>query len=496
MGRSSLLGQVLFAIGFLLWHSSAHAGNCGAVGATCSFTPIKPSSSCGTYATPGYTFVASSVPWDWDLPDLNDPPDNGGPTSPSYANALLHATQFVGNGWTYRVRLHFSRFWVDPTDAVRFGGVAYTGLDQLPFHAIWSAPTSPSTSSIHSQGPAMMSFTSDRSETSSTGFLIDELGVCKRSAQTTVDTAMPVLMDSAYRFTGALLGTNDVVYLRVPPSVAGARWTYALWSEHSPFDSNVDFDIYARCGAWPTPTAYSHRSFSGNTREFINASACTAGTYLAIHSFKGSGVFHVTWGKHFPSSERIVKAGTNFNANVTDIQAMESALQAAARRLYGQTEGNWMMTEIWLYNSNNCSNCGGAACDLCMRSETGRSYCDGCGQQSTIYRDDWEPYTIAHEWGHQYLCVGDEYFKPPVGPEASQCGHSNMGSSGLGFQGNNNFCNDMNHNMDRGDDVGPTSLPDVRSAGQGMFVNGGVTYDNFSYHDHDFELQVGKVVRK
>ena len=63
-----------------------------------------------------------------------------------------------------------------------------------------------------------------------------------------------------------LLGTDDVVYFRVPDDMTAER-SVAMWGDPS---NNNDFDIYVRCNAPPTPTVWDYRGYSVGAQEFLH----------------------------------------------------------------------------------------------------------------------------------------------------------------------------------------------------------------------------------
>jgi hypothetical protein len=98
------------------------------------------------------------------------------------------------------------------------------------------------------------------------------------------------------------------------------------------------------------------------------------------------------------------------------------------------------------------------------------------------------PGGMAHEFGHRWFCLGDEY----VNGSQWQCGHSIMANP---FGDQHNFCNNntdfnrIEHPRDAQPGVTPTTLPAAwTQAANAGAITGSLsgTPDNYNYAGFDF----------
>jgi hypothetical protein len=320
------------------------------------------------------------------------------------------------------------------------------------------------------------------------GVSLNQLQVC--TYLSTWDTHPPATLDSKRRYYGVLLGSTDTVYLQFSATSTN-HYPIALWEDGG---GGHDFDLYARCGALPTPTQYDWIGFSGNDEEYIDVTGCTGTVYVAINSYNGAGPFSVIRGIHTQAAHSILRAGTEFSATPTEYSNLADTLQNAARHYYGSTEGEQIIAQIDLYNSGSCgsTSCGGSPCEICFRTAggTANASCSGNGNMNVFVGYRFDPEGISHEFGHMKSCLGDEY----VNGSQWQCGHSNMASP---WGDNNNFCVDLDHKRDSLPGVTPTTYPSAMSqavtAGR-VVESQNTSLDNFDYIDFDFNGLVGNVI--
>jgi hypothetical protein len=455
--------------------------------AAVTFTPVKPK-VCGgpnDWTLIPFDFNVNSARW-----DLPQDPYCSGANCPRYIDNLSNNTRIVGNAWTTALYVHFDGFDLETNfDNVFYGANTWTG-NMGPFWAFWQVPGGASMLGTYSR----LTLFTDRSIGRTTGISTDQVSLC--TTRVSAETGKtPVITNSYDRTTGFLLGTNDVIYLS-EVMVPSTHHSFALWSNVP----GVDFDLYARCGALPTPTTYDYRSYSGDANEFIHyKTACASTIYLAVSSFRGAGAFNLTTNLHSSQYDRSLAAGVGYDASDSELAAYADALRKGARLFYAETEGNWLIENIYLYDNTNrvtsnsaeCDTCGGANCNICFSPSGGRPSAS-CGVGVTMRGNNAdEPRFVAHELGHYLLCVGDEYFQPATGSSQFQCGHSNMASP---YDENFNHCTDFDHGFDADPAAPSTGLPDVWDTGVGL-ISGGQerTFDNFSYLNFDFESQVGNV---
>lgn len=255
----------------------------------------------------------------------------------------------------------------------------------------------------------------------------------------------------ARRTMGLLTGTNDTVYMTVPlPPNNTEQTTLALWTE----TSGKDFDIYARCNALPTPTAYTVRGFASGSHEFvvIPPGTCNGGTmYVAVNSRSGSGTFSLVASHSFVQTP--VHVVTNFAATNAQIDQFADSTVLAMKAIYGMTEGGWYTPEIKICNQAKASNCPNPTIvfdNVCVW--TSATYGTGFGRgEAHICQNAW-PWglVVGHEAGHALMHLLDEY-DSPVEIQGSQprCGHTYYGGGPMRY----NLCRYADHFQDKSPDA-------------------------------------------
>jgi hypothetical protein len=350
-----------------------------------------------------------------------------------------------------------------------------------------------------------MLFKTDYSVTN-TGFSIGRARVCCSS--TPNNNTIPIFEND--RFQGILLGTNDVVYMRYYPP-ENRDVTIALWG------TGPDVDLYARCGAMPTPTQWDFRGFSGDAQEFIHIieNQCTGGIpiYIAAHAYYiiGPQTFNLAVHHHDPGYHILgAVAKTMYNASAQDMDTWRNTLQLGARRFFGMTEGSIYMTTVDVRN-----NTGDATGIFLYSSSTGLAVvkydeylCDSTTHMNLYLPGNptLSPKVVAHEMGHMFGCMHDEYHNIGPGNSQSHCGHSMMSNY---FQSdmNNNlcFCNSWNGSvcaLNMGDHyrdgtIAPNEIypPNWNVIQTAPYVSVPTrTPDNFSYENFDFNRLVADII--
>jgi hypothetical protein len=354
---------------------------------------------------------------------------------------------------------------------------------------------------------AFLRFVSDGSIESS-GIAVDKARVCCEAPQV---APAPGYLNSKERVSGVLLGTSDVVYLAFGAGISdGSNFnnlhqTIALWPDEAAAAS--DFDLYVRCNAKPTPSAYDMVGFSSSAKEFLHLdpAGCPGGTWnVAVHSYNGAGQFNIVRHEHHPNAHMNLHVA--FNQSVTNAQAIqwEEYLKKSARYYYGMTEGGRIIDNFYVYRSRTSCPffdpwaCGGGYCNLCIDAATNdRAFAYTVWPKHIqLYANDLpNSGTLPHELGHYDLGLPDEYldendaygnFSRPT------CGHSVMG---LGFTGKEyNLCYQGDHTTNR---MHPTPAGGVSSWSliNGGIVPGGIwhTPDNYPYVDFT-TMPAGNVV--
>jgi hypothetical protein len=412
-----------------------------------------------------------------------------------YINNLKHGRYFLASGRVREVMFHLASLDTEyNADILRLqqqGNWPFLLSGAIPSNWIWPVQQS------HSQHtPIELEFVSN-SAGSEPGFIFDQIGVCCSGGPAT-----PAFqMIPGERYTGVLQAADDVVYLRVPAGPSGTRLSLALWAS----TGTNDFDLYARCGAPPTPSSFDLVGFSGNSQEQIlsAANACTGSEWhIAVHSYSGSGQFSVVASyQKVPNGVFVLKVGFEGTPTSTWKSQIRGVINQFLRFTYGVFEGQIFFDtcKFWVNTGVDCTNCGGSVCDVCLKSSPGTSTAPIC-QPGSIFitpANYFKPTLYAHEFGHKYLCLKDEY--SPDGCDVTKstcylsCGHSVMANP---YTDQHNLCV---RNFDSGfinhpRDIKPGS-PDItgQSSGWTIAMTSGrlvfqpvQTPDNFSYLGHDF----------
>lgn len=462
-----------------------------------AFDPVKPP-TCPTTLDFDWNYRIGGTTGVFDLPsDPNCTATPGNPC-PHYINNLNNSRWFVSNTWVGYIAYRVSAFSTESSsDFLKWG------LESIPLGSISGSVSSgtrlwSNTSWSFGGVRDALDFMTNGSNTYG-GAYLDQVQVCTYLNQ--IDTHPPNTFDLKRRYNGILLGTNDVVYLKFAATSTN-HYSITLWDDME--GAGNDFDLYGRCGSLPTPTQYDWRGYSTDSQEYIEASNCNDTVYVAVHSYAGTGIFSTVLGIHSPGNHTNLRAGTTFNATDGQLATFRTSLQRAMRHFYGSTEGEQVIGQVDLYNSQNCSigssDCDGSRCDICFNNIAGRSngHCAAWGTAGInlfpTCATDGE--CISHEMGHFKYCVFDEYYDPPSGGSSIwQCGHSNMASP---WGNNNNFCVDSDHKTDKDPAAPASTLASVMSAATaaGTAIDSeNVTFDNFDYEDFDFNSLVGNVVQ-
>lgn len=466
-----------------------------------TFSPVQ-CSPCPAWTSVNWTYNSTA--------ELAPDPNNGA----SYNNNILHFRYFLASAYVSQVQFELSSFSTeqnsDSLNLVQQGqttSVNLTGnLSPMPQ---WVQPATPS---MLQAAPLQLRFTSDESG-SFPGFYIDQARVCCASQPT---TALPTRgMVNGERYTGVLLGANDVVYTWRNAGPAGTRLHLALWGPIT----GSDFDLYARCNALPTPSAWDLRGYSSDTNEFVfgGTDQCVGGIwYIAVHAYSGVGQFHVVGSDAKVSSDEAVsgvipsiRVGVNSNVAPSTLSSIQQTMVKALKYLYGATEGKIFFSACQLWNNAGatCSNCGGQPCDVCFVAGVGQSNAPLCSLSSaaniTSGSGYWQSHQgVAHELSHRYLCTQDEYVAKDGSKNCDKdglnecnwhCGHSIMANP---FSGQNNFCLKADQTMTVDHPRDGTSgfvPPNTASSWDWILVSSqrvtsipAYTPDNFDYLGHDF----------
>ena len=285
-------------------------------------------------------------------------------------------------------------------------------------------------------------------------------------------SSMRVTLSPHELVTGILITSSGGIgrdYVDMRLASVSTPVTVALWMDDPGWPSVT---VYARCnappgdnGAWDASAVTS--SDWGRSGAFLDLPACSANWYIRVQNdsaYNIARVFHMQWGAHYPGREYSApgeRIGIAYNASPEDLQAIKNAFQEAAWRLYGATDGGYLIRSFQYYNNIvGCAGwpehrCGGAVCRFCIHPQS--EPCDtstwkGMSQVFICYNHRTSPELITHEMGHVYIGFQDNYANLgsatscPTSTVAdvpwSLCGHSMMSTLS---ENRNGFCTELGH---------------------------------------------------
>ncbi|WP_394822475.1 hypothetical protein [Pendulispora albinea] len=332
------------------------------------------------------------------------------------------------------------------------------------------------------------------------------------------------------RTMGILQQTGDVMfysYLANKNPVPGHFMIHAALNTQIP---NVDFNLYARCGAFPTATTHDFKAVAPGGQKFLqfDSGTCSTRWYFAVDSEHGAGQYEFS-----------VATGANINVCATfesgfSREEKDRARDALARSLnsiYGSTAGAVLVSGLQLTDNGECSSSTLPPLPLdpfrwtniridksCQRSNAAVGHLSPNRAQfcadwmSNVSKGDAlsVAYTVVHELGHHIWGLPDEY----TDDKGAGCGHSAMA---VNAEHSFSFCTAATHRLDHmpgaeyhdpGDLSHSSSPPygDIVSMWDKMSYNlyGPAvdfprmrqinTPDNYDYLDYDFNTS-SEVVR-
>jgi len=440
-----------------------------------------------------------------------DPNCAGSPSNPCpHYNNWTHLSRFItGNGYIQQVGLNFTSFDTEPVnDTFSFGEVggtmtALSGSLTPGWHDITVSGSLQST-------PAVAVFSSDDT-ISHPGLEVDGARVCCSATET------PGIIDIEphLRYTGFLVSTADAVFYRFPASDETTHTTIALWGYKTDDpDPLHTVDVYVRCNQLPTRVYWDYRGVRHSQQEFIHIPegdsppSCEGDWYVAVYSRGGAHTYNLVVANHFESQHRTLRAG--FETTIPSeplLSSVVDALSAASKYYFGATEGTQYFDGVEVYTTGTpCRNttlCGGTVCDICFHDEIGSSSATLCHPVWAIRMQQprWNNATvIAHEMGHKFFCVPDEYSYAPESLGCRQCGHTIMSTA---QSSEHNFCyahttgSLENHTKDAEPGCPPTVHEPAWDIAFGLGLTPwkpSETPDNHNYLDFDFAGKVGGTV--
>lgn len=472
----------------------------GAALLACLAVPLHAAAQFTPLTCTACTSGTQTVSYDWSTSTTvpSDPNCAGttGDPCPHYIPNYRQSRQIVFNPHVQRFDFNFSFFETEMGyDYFRYGnyGGSLTSLSGNPTLATFRSITTSSSAGFQAV-PAVFRFESD--------VIIGDEGIDVSAARVCCSNTGDTGYSGRWVFPrdivdGYLLGSWDVVKFRVLNSSATTNLMLVLQN-----DGSSDFEIYARCNAQPTATAYSYKTIGtgGGDRVLPLANgACPASStwYIAVRSESGAGQFTLRAHDYFPADVHYQSVGIGFNASSSQVTGMMNAISQAARELYGATEGAQQVRYLEFFNNAgaNCTNCNGSNCNICFRTCTGTgSCCDATYGWIALCQDY---YTSSggqmHEMVHRFTngsgpgFLADEY---AGGGSTSLCGHSVLNANPFGDQ--NNLCFGFDHEADKTPGAGSTGRS---SSHEWFYANGGTptqylsshdTPDNYDYINFDF----------
>ena len=148
--------------------------------------------------------------------------------------------------------------------------------------------------------------------------------------------------------------------------------------------------------------------------------------YIAVNSYSGKGMFHLSTGVSYQNQERSVYVTTEQTESSATIDSIADTMLRGMRILYGMTEGGYLVNRIDVCNKPASGSCPGTPTYVFKRSCTRSS---ASGGVVSMCPNEWpNAQVVAHEAGHAYFGLPDEYQDNAATPPSSraQCGHTMM----------------------------------------------------------------------
>ncbi len=446
-----------------------------------------------------FRFVLSDteLPWDQYSLDLTPPL-----FTERYAPMLNHPWHLLANGYFGSADLKFAFMNLSAAivpgsilDQLRigyagatpqhtlFGGEGYPGVS-----VAWTEPLTMQNPGIEVRFMTGSSYPQSMPEagwfeTEGDGFLIDEVVLIPHS-NVFDPSSPPALLQPWEDVLGFLLPGGDVVEaeiarLPLPDSPTNSRpISVAVWI---PPDQNVDTDlleVHAQCGARvpraggafadTTRSSSFPPDSSGNSGPagaFLRLPPCGGNWFVAVRNNSTEPLnFRMTArprARHYGDPARNLNVGIAYDASETQIQDIVSALRHSINEFFGATEGAVTVSHIRVFNNAvHCDDswpadrfaCGGEDCRICFAGTTGtdaftRTWTDGFisiedpdGAMGPLVADD--TFSIAHEMGHSFLQLGDEYVSVRACGDLGGCAYSTMSVEYNNIHG---LCTTINH---------------------------------------------------
>lgn len=236
----------------------------------------------------------------------------------------------------------------------------------------------------------------------------------------------------------------------------------------------LDVDLYANSGTVPTKASPLASKHQGTSDEFLEVANATSDVYVVAHSRSGQGVATLRFSRVHPSGKRYdsndpIRVGFSFVPTTTQLLQLREVMADSQRALFGMTEGKFQVRVVEVYDDGpdlfGACKCGAYFCNVCVRAEKGRSYCNMVTKVVTLFGNTNTPEggylnplaqqgaaaVVAHEWGHCLLGLRDEYvdhsaIDTPCQHSDALCLDSAMANPNL----MRNLCDDLSHARDTG----------------------------------------------
>jgi len=353
---------------------------------------------CGTSSLEATSCDATQLGnWSWDSDDELQSPNS------RYGGAIISYNQLFTSPLVTGVSARIIAD-IDPTDEL------FSIAE--PVH-VWEEIVSGSTvvlASFPAGGQAegwSWRFRSD-STNHGRGFRIDQL---KPECGPPISSGVSILTEGGERSYALLTGTGDTVFF----AYQATSDQTAIWLEDA--SRGLDADLYVERGSLPDKNS-PRSAVAGTSEEFIDGNYAREMVFVAVHSRSGRGVVQIHVASRTDDARYNLLVCTSFTPTTNDKSLIRQMVTTAQRRFWGMTEGKVAVESVTL------SYTGCVGCDVCIHGFTGRAFSGGGGvvlfsnelrtdPPGTPLPESLGPIvggaTLAHEWGHRLLGLGDEY---------------------------------------------------------------------------------------
>jgi hypothetical protein len=295
------------------------------------------------------------------------------------------------------------------------------------------------------------------------GFEIDSATVTKCDAVPAGFPQQPALelgdgtMGAGRRTIGMLLHTGDTLFYSYRSNARNA--VPANFKLHAALNSQVfgvDFNLYAKCGAYPTASNFDFAGTSQGGQEFLefDTGPCPTTWYFAVDSARDGGEFELSIATGSDVAVCASFTGPALSRAQKDIA--RDTLTGAVRAVYGSTAGSVLVSRIQVTDDGNCDASilpqAYRFLNAHIHTDCGRSITTnptkGGGPTFTDLCNDWltttgvlAAYIANHELGHQIWGLPDEY----TDTAGAGCGHSQMAVADDTFF---SLCTAFTHRLD------------------------------------------------